>query len=298
MSAMTPSWSSASSIAAPGGLGAGQEETDGVVGRQRRHGPDGLAADPQPLAARGEEPQTRAAAQQILGHLGGGGDDVLAVVEHDQQVLVADQLGEPVRVRQVEGGGDRRRNAGGITDRRQLDQAPAEAQTVGHGPPDLQGQPRLAHPAGADQRDEAMLGEQRPEVAHLRVAADQRCQRLGDARVGRRAAIGRGAGAAGRRGQRGVVGEDRRLQPAQLGPRFEAELLAEELTALLEDPERVGLSPGAVEREHQQPTEPLAQRMGGDELLELDDRPVGDGRAGARGRAVPRSARAATRTTG
>ena len=71
--------------------------------------------------------------------------------------------------------------------------------------------------------------------------------------------------------QRRVLGEDRRLQPAQLGSRLEAELLAEELPALLEDPEGVGLPPGAVEREHQQPAEPLAQRMRGDELLELDD---------------------------
>ena len=84
MSAMTPSWSSASSIGAARGRRAGEEESDGVVGRQRRHRPDGLAADPQPLAARGEEPQARAATQQVLGHLGGSGDDVLAVVEHDQ----------------------------------------------------------------------------------------------------------------------------------------------------------------------------------------------------------------------
>ena len=88
-------------------------------------------------------------------------------------------------------------------------------------------------------------------------------------------AIGRGTGAADLGcGQRGVVGEDRRLQPAQLRPRLEAELLTQELTALLEDPQRVGLPPGAVEREHQQPAQRLAEGMGGDELLELDDRPV------------------------
>ena len=124
MSAMTvvPS-SSASSIAAPAAWARVEEQPDGVVGGQRRHRPDGLAADPQPLAARGEEAQARAAPQQVLGDLGGGGDDVLAVVEHEQQVLVADHLGEPVRVRQVEGRGDRRGNAGRITDRGQLDQA-------------------------------------------------------------------------------------------------------------------------------------------------------------------------------
>ena len=75
--------------------------------------------------------------------------------------------------------------------------------------------------------------------------------------------------------ERRVLGEDRRLQPAQLGPRLEPELLAQEAATLLEDAEGVGLPAGAVQREHQQPAEALAQRMGGDELLELDDRPAG-----------------------
>ena len=51
------------------------------------------------------------------------------------------------------------RNAGGIADGRELDQAPAEPQTVGRGPPDLQREPRLADPSRPDERDEAMLGE-------------------------------------------------------------------------------------------------------------------------------------------
>ena len=133
-----------------GGLGAGDEQRDGVVGRERRHGPDGLAADAQPLAARGEEPQAGAATQQVLGDLGGRGDHVLAVVEHDQQLAVADQLGQPARVRQVEGGGDRGADAGRIADGRQLDQAPAErSDSADSARADLQREPRLAHPARA-----------------------------------------------------------------------------------------------------------------------------------------------------
>ena len=72
-------------------------------------------------------------------------------------------------------------------------------------------------------------------------------------------------------GQRRVLGEDRRLQPAQLGPGFEAELLDQQAATLLEHPQRIRLAPGAVQRQHQQPTQPLPQRMGRDELLELDD---------------------------
>ena len=58
---------------------------------------------------------------------------------------------------------------------------------------------------------------------------------------------------------------------AELVTRFEPELLAQDVTTVLEDAQRVGLPTGAVQREHQQPAKPLAQRMRGDELLESDD---------------------------
>ncbi|MDQ3371319.1 MAG: hypothetical protein M3482_01160, partial [Actinomycetota bacterium] len=106
------------------GPGTRQEEADSLVWHEWRNGPNRFAADAQALTAGGEEPQARAATQETLGHLSCGGDHVLAVVEHEQQVPLADHLGEPVRVRQVEGGGDRRGNAGGITDGRQLNEAP------------------------------------------------------------------------------------------------------------------------------------------------------------------------------
>ena len=91
----------------------------------------------------------RAAPQQVLGDLGGRRDHVLAVVEHDQQLAVADQLGQPARVGQVERGRDRGADAGGIADGRQLDQAPAERQAGRLGAGHLQREPRLAHPARA-----------------------------------------------------------------------------------------------------------------------------------------------------
>ena len=127
-----------------------------------------------------------------------------------------------------------------------------------------------------------MVAEQRPEVADLGIAADERCQRLGDARAADR---GDRTWNRCRRlgcGQRGVMGQDRRLQPAQLGARLEAELLTEELTALLEDPQGVGLPPGAVEREHQQSPQLLPERMGCDQLPRARRSPGGEGRAGAR----------------
>ena len=75
-----------------------------------------------------------------------------------------------------------------------------------------------------------------------------------------------------RRVEAPVLGQDRRLQLPEVVAGFEPELLAEHPTAVLERPEGVGLPPGAVEGEHQEPPEPLAERMPGDELLELGDR--------------------------
>ena len=73
-----------------GGRRRGHEQRRRVLGCERGHRPDGLAADPQTLAARRQEAQPRAVAQQVFGHLGGRGDHVLAVVEHDEQLPVAD----------------------------------------------------------------------------------------------------------------------------------------------------------------------------------------------------------------
>ena len=71
--------------------------------------------------------------------------------------------------------------------------------------------------------------------------------------------------------ERSVLGEDRRLQLPELMTRFEPELVAQNVTTVLEDAQRVGLPTGPVQREHQQAPQPLAQRMRRDELLELDD---------------------------
>ena len=223
---------------------------------------------PSRLVASSRRPGQRS--QQALGDLGGGRDHVLAVVEHDQHVAVADHLSQPVRVGQIEGGGDRRGDTGRVANGSQLHQAPTQAQIFSRGAPDLEGEPGLAHPSRPDEGDEPLLGHQGGEVAPLGVAPDQRSQRLGDARPGPRHR-NRGDERRWRRGQRGVLGEDRRLQPAEIGPGFEAQLLAQEAAALLEDPEGVGLPAGSVQSQHQQPAEPLAQGMGGDEVLELDD---------------------------
>ena len=65
--------------------------------------------------------------------------------------------------------------------------------------------------------------------------------------------------------------QDRGLQPAKLGPRLESQLLREELAPFLEHAQGLRLPTSAVQRDHQLPAEPFAQRMCGDERFELDD---------------------------
>ena len=116
-----------------GGLGPGDEEAHGVVGRERRHRPDGLAADAQPLAAGGEEPQagqrrsrssaTSAAVAITCSQLSS------TISSSWSPIISASRFGSGRSRAAAIAGAD----AGGIADGRQLDQAPAERQTRGRG---------------------------------------------------------------------------------------------------------------------------------------------------------------------
>ena len=69
----------------------------------------------------------------------------------------------------------------------------------------------------------------------------------------------------------GVLDEDRALEPLQRRPGLDPELLDEQAARLAIGLERRRLAAGAVEREHQLAADPLAQRVRGDERLELGD---------------------------
>ena len=87
-----------------------------------------------------------------------------------------------------------------------------------------------------------------------------------------RLAGGRGLrGTAGRRAQRGVLREDLLLQLLQRRAGLDAELVDELAAALLEDIERLGLTPGSIQGEHQLRPAALAVRLDPNERLELGD---------------------------
>src|SRR4029453_7140628 len=71
--------------------------------------------------------------------------------------------------------------------------------------------------------------------------------------------------------ERGILAENRLVELAQLPARLDAELVDERPPCVLVDVERLGLPTAPVEREHQQRTEPLTERMLGGERFELRD---------------------------
>ena len=68
-----------------------------------------------------------------------------------------------------------------------------------------------------------------------------------------------------------ILVEDRPLELLQRPARLDAELVEQGAPGVLVGSERLGLPPGPVERQHQLTTEALAERMLGDQPLELAD---------------------------
>jgi hypothetical protein len=67
------------------------------------------------------------------------------------------------------------------------------------------------------------------------------------------------------------VAEDRLLQAMELRPGLHADLVDELLPRAAVRFQCLGLAPATVEGEHQLPDQPLAGRMGGQELLQLSE---------------------------
>ena len=66
-------------------------ETDGNASDKRQRGDtvDGLAGHSQRFTARRNNPERRCFTEQRLDELGAGGDQVLAVVQHEQELTMA-----------------------------------------------------------------------------------------------------------------------------------------------------------------------------------------------------------------
>ena len=111
-------------------------------------------------------------------------------------------------------------------------------------------------------RDEALSRHERAELAQLALAADER-RRLGGEVARWRAGHERG------RRQRRAVAQHVGLQLAQRRAGLEAELLDHDPAPVAVGVERLRLPSAAVQRQHQEGSGPLAQRVPADERLQL-----------------------------
>ena len=197
---------------------------------------------------------------------------MLEVVEHEQGRVGAQARGDRVEVGpcalvQPERTRDHGQDARGVGLVRQRHEGRPSREALARGVRRLEREPALADAAGTDERHEPRLRarEQGRELAQLRCAADRVRRRRGQPDRARRLALGSG------QVERRVVLQDRALELAQLGRGDDAEPLVEQAVALAVQLERLGLPPGAVEREHQLAAGALAQRLGRDVRGERGD---------------------------
>jgi hypothetical protein len=130
------------------------------------------------LAAGGDDTQARAGAQHSLDHRRGGGDNMLAGVQHQQQLPIGERLRYALRRNltraklEPDRSGNRGGNERGIGERRELDQPHPVGKLRQHSTCHREREPRLADAAGASQGDETMRGKAH-DFAQLIVPADQ-----------------------------------------------------------------------------------------------------------------------------
>jgi hypothetical protein len=167
---------------------------------------DDLAVDPEGLARRGEDVHPLAAAQDPLGELGDRLDDVLAVVQQEDEVATPERLDEQVAEIAVglladpEHLRDRPDHRTTVGHPGELDEPHAVVVPLGEPPPELDGEPCLADPAGPGDGDEAVRGEQRLHRVDRFSATHERAELGGEV-------VARGPE---RAGGREVVDESRR----------------------------------------------------------------------------------------
>ena len=148
--------------------------------RQGRHAVDGLAGNAQSLAAAGDDLEPGAGVQQLFDELGARFNQVLAVVDDQQQFLVAQVVQQQLVQRhahlfaQAEDRGDGALDQRRIGDGRQLRDPDAVWKEMQGLCGDLQGEARLPGAARPDEREQAAGLKPLARLLQLMLAADER----------------------------------------------------------------------------------------------------------------------------
>ncbi|HSU08816.1 MAG TPA: hypothetical protein VLK57_06415 [Pseudonocardia sp.] len=206
------------------------------------------------LAAGGEDLQAREAFQQRLHEVRGGVDEVLAVVEHEQELAVRER-GEQTggRVGLDGNPGHDLGGADGVQNgRRQLVRASERGQLgdpafTRAGPDDLAGEPRLPGAARTGQGDQPARREQAGDPADVGRAADEARER------------GRCGARSGRAAQHGEPGR------AQIRAGIDTELVGQPVAGAVEHGQRLDLPAGGVQAPGEHGCRGLAEGLGGEQ---------------------------------
>jgi hypothetical protein len=155
-----------------------------VTGQGQRSQPVArLTGNSQRLPAGDQHPQVVTGSEQGGAELGSRVDDVLAVIQHQQQLLPGQHPGQHIGWRDSrllahsQGYGHHRRDLRRILYRRQLGRPRPVGEPARHPPGYLGGQPGLAHPARPGQRHQPVPLQQARDLAHRPVPADEARQR-------------------------------------------------------------------------------------------------------------------------
>ena len=307
------------------GAGPLDEQLDRIGLRQRREGEGELTGDRERLATRGEDADVGAPDEDPVHDGCSVGHDVLAVVDHQQQIGVDERVDHTVDrvdhrarsrrrlldVGQPDRPGERPHRCVAVAVRCELDERRPVAATC-----ELERGRGLADPTWPEQGDEPVGGDECGQLVDLGRAPDERRE---PGREGASGGQGRrrfdgDRGAAGRRDVVGAV-EDLAFERLQLGTGFEPQILGQPGAGGLIQPQRCRLVARAVVGDHLQRPPAFVVRVGSAQRHQLRAAPRrdrhrapstrvgGPGRrrrsrrraAGHRPRSVPRRARRAAR---
>jgi hypothetical protein len=250
---------------------------------ERRHRAQSLAPDRKRLSTRCEHPNAGAAGQNRLGDLCCRADQVLAVVQHDQALLIAQALDETcpgIGRRDMSGGlrgihppslaqpqriDDRLCDVFGIGDRSQFDQPHAVRKPFGEPMTDLDGEPGLTGATRPHESHQPRFVEALSDQGEFGVPADE------GGEWGRQIVPDRDPADADLGSQARVAPQDREVQFLQVGHGIGSQLVGQAFASVLIDLQRIGLPSGRVQGPHLQRTKSLAHRIRVAEQLQVGE---------------------------